>query len=303
MRYAVKFLFWGGLAMGFTALFYFLAPIPAQAVSDAGTPVVVITDAGCVATTIAEYLPHAVAAEMPASFHPAALMAQAVACRTYVLASDRHDNGDVCTDSGCCMAYLDEQALQRAWGDNYAKNWRAVTQAVTATDGEYLTYNGAAIQAVFHASSRGATEYSGAIWSPLPYLVSVSSPERAEDVPGLMTTVEVSAPEFAAALGVAPTDDPAVWIEDVALESSGRVRTLTVAGQAFSGVYIRDLFGLRSTDFTVSWDGSVFCFTVAGSGHGVGMSQYGANAYAAQGWDYRQILAHYYPGTELAVCG
>ena len=172
---------------------------------------------------------------------------------------------------------------------------------MAATDGEYLVYGGEPIQAAFHASSLGCTEDSGAIWSPLPYLVSVDSPESPEAVPGLVTTVCFSAPQLARALSLTPVSGPDSWLERIDRDRAGRVSQAVFCGHARSGAEIRTALGLRSTAFTVAWDGDLFTFTVSGYGHGVGMSQYGAQLYAAQGMGYRDILAHYYPGTELAV--
>ena len=301
MKALTRCLFWFGSVALTAGLFYLFGATGAQALTDEQTPVTLLTEDGPVQTTMAAYLPFAVAAEMPADFGPEALKAQAVAARTYVLASRSHNNADVCVQSSCCIAYLDEPSLRERWGADYYKNLAAVTEAVTATDGEYLTYGGQAIQAAFHSSSAGFTEDSAAVWSALPYLVSVESPEKAEDVPGLITTVTVPPEDFAAALSLAPSYDPEGWVESTQLDGAGRVRTMTVCGTGFSGAEIRRAFSLRSTAFTVLWDGGAFVFTVSGYGHGVGMSQYGARAYAAQGWTYREILSHYYPGTALTA--
>ena len=249
--------------------------------------------------SLAEYLRGVVAAEMPVSFGPEALKAQAVAARTYILASARHENARVCTDSACCLAWCDTDALRAAWGDSFEENLAAVDAAVAATDGEYLVYDSAPIQAVFHASSGGVTEDSGAVWSALPYLQSVSTPETAESVPGLVTTVTVPADVLADALGLDATESPARWLEAIRRNDAGRVKGVLLCGKAFTGSRIRRAFGLRSTDFDLVWDGENFVFTVTGHGHGVGLSQYGAKLLAADGWTYRDILAHYYPGTEL----
>ncbi|MCD7750090.1 MAG: stage II sporulation protein D [Oscillospiraceae bacterium] len=303
MTIIARFLRWAAVFAVLTLVFWAFAPSEAGAV-DSETVLTVLTDDGPVVTTMEEYLPHAVAGEMPASFGAEALKAQAVAARTYVLACTRHQEADVCTDSACCLAYSDEQALRDAWGEDYDLYWQAVTEAVAATDGEYLTYEGEAIQAVFHASSAGSTESSGAVWSALPYLVSVASPESSADVPGLITTAAFSPEELAEALGLADAgDDPSEWIGETTLDSAGRVAAIVIGGEALTGTYVRACLGLRSTDFSLSWDGEKFVFTVAGSGHGVGMSQYGAKVYAAQGWTYQEILSHYYPGAVLAVYG
>ncbi len=296
-----KLYFWCVVVAALTGLFY-LASDPDEPLSaDGRTPLTLLTDAGPVQTTMADYLPLAVAAEMPVSFGPEALKAQAVAARTFALACQKHADADVCTNSGCCMAYLDEPALRERWGGSFGENMQAVRAAVAATDGEYLTYEGTPIQAAFHAGSIGCTEDSGAIWSALPYLVSVESPETAENAPTLMSDAAFSPAGLAATLGLETDDDPASWLGPVVPDGAGRVRTITIGGKRFTGSTVRALLGLRSTAFTAAWDGTAFRFTVAGSGHGVGMSQTGAMLYAAQGMLYRDILAHYYPGTELVT--
>lgn len=270
---------------------------------DERIPVRLLTDEGVLVMTMAEYLPLAVAAEMPASFQPDALRAQAVAARTFALSCKRHqaEGADVCNHSGCCVAFSDEEQLRELWGGGYKKYAGRIASAVAATDGEYLAYAGAPIQAAFHASSLSRTEDSGALWSPLPYLVSVSTPETPELVPGLVTDVTVSAPELVRALGFVPGPDPALWLERLEPDSAGRVRSLTVCGRTYPGSQVRAALDLGSTAFTLRWEDGSFLFTVAGHGHGVGMSQYGAQLFAQQGLGYRDILAHYYPGTELAL--
>ena len=289
---------WGGLFLVLAGLFYLAGDRPSPT-ADSARPLVLLTEDGPVAMTMAEYLSRAVAAEMPVSFGAEALKAQAVAARTFALACRRHRQADLCADSGCCVAYLDESDLRAAWGRDYEKNMRAVMDAVAATDGEYLAYEGEPIQAAFHASSLGCTEDSGAIWSPLPYLVSVESPERPEDDPDLVTTQRLSAAQLAKALALVPRTDPENWLGPVQLDGAGRVQEIFFCDKRFSGGEARSRLGLRSTAFTAAWDGELFVFTVSGYGHGVGMSQWGAAVYGARGASYRDILAHYYPGTDL----
>ncbi len=290
---------WSTAFAALILLFRLAAPTAADALSDERTPLYLLTDSGIVETTAAEYLPHAVAAEMPVSYGPEALKAQAVAARTYVLAADRHPGANICTDSACCLAYLSDDALRARWGEDYDQNLAAVRAAVTATDGEVLTYDGELILSVFHASSAGSTEDSGAIWSAQPYLVPVFSPETPEQVPDLISTAEFTPAELAFRLGLSPEAPPEAWLVGTEPDDAGRVRYLRIGGQVLSGGFVRSALGLRSTDFTVDYDDGVFRFTVAGYGHGVGMSQEGAKLLAAEGWSYAEILAHYYPGTTL----
>ena len=180
-----------------------------------------------------------------------------------------------------------------------------IRQAVTDTDGQYLTYGGQLIRAVFHASSAGATESSAALWSgDAPYLVSVSSPETAQDVPNYVSTAEIAADAVrTAVLDRYPDcvlgDDPGTWFGTPVLDDSGRVACIPVGSEMLTGAQVRALFSLRSAAFSVAYGGGTFTFTVTGSGHGVGMSQYGANVMALRGSGYADILAHYYPGTTL----
>ena len=254
------------------------------------------------------YLVGVVAAEMPASFEPEALKAQSVAARSYALycaATGRHgDTAQVCTDFACCQAWSSEDTLRRNWGDSYDEKLEKIKTAVEATAGEYLCYDGAPVFAAFHSSSAGATEDCGAIWSARPYLISVDSPETAEEVPNYISSVELSALDFRDTVLYARPDadftgDESGWIGEITRDGSGRVASAVLGGEKLSGTELRSLFSLRSTAFTLEYTGSSFLFTVTGFGHGVGMSQYGANAMAKSGADYREILAHYYPGTQL----
>lgn len=254
-----------------------------------------------------EYLVGVVAAEMPAYFEPEALKAQAVAARTYSMycaATGRHSDAQVCTDYACCQAWISREDMEANWGDSFQENYSAISRAVEETAGEYLCYQGQPVFAAFHSSSSGATEDCGAIWNPLPYLVSVSSPETADTVPGFVSQVELSSLDFRdTVLSAYPyadfTGDESGWVGEISLEDSGRVAWAVLGGVEIPGTEIRSLFSLRSTAFSLEYTGSSFLFTVTGYGHGVGMSQHGANLMAAQGSDYTQILAHYYPGTQL----
>jgi len=300
IRFAVRHIvLWSAVFAALLLLFHRFSPTQAEACSDAARHLTVLTADGPSEMTMAEYLPHAVAAEMPVSFGPEALKAQAVAARTYVLAARRHPNADICTDSGCCLAYRTEAELRALWGAEYDSCMAAVTAAVTDTDGEILTYGGRPIQAVFHASSAGSTEDSAAVWSPVPYLIAVASPETADAVPELVTTAVFTPAELAGLLGLTDAGAPETWLAGTERDDAGRVKYLRIAGQALSGAFVRGALGLRSTDFLVRYDDGVFVFTVEGYGHGVGMSQTGAKLLAAEGWTYDEILAHYYPGTEL----
>ena len=256
-----------------------------------------------------DYLPGVLAAEMPAVFELEALKAQAVAARTYIMycslgESLKHPEANVCGNASCCKAYAAEAELREKWGDSYEEYCEKITRAARETNGEYLSYAGAPIQAVFHSSSDSKTEASGALWSSLPYLVSVDSPETAEDVPNFITTVEVTADDFSSTLTAAYPEislagEAESWVGISSVYDSGRVAILEIGGIKISGAELRSLFSLRSAAFTLEYLGGNFLFTVRGYGHGVGMSQYGANVMAQSGADYVTILSHYYPGTTL----
>ena len=260
--------------------------------------------------TMAQYLPGTLAGEMPASFEPEALKAQAVAARTYILhcaerTNPKHPSASVCDDSHCCKAYLDEQALRERWGDNFDDYYARICLAVSETDGERLLYAGSPIQAVFHSSSAVRTEASANIWLPLPYLVSVESIESEDNVPNYISYLELSPEELRNTLDIFfpeadLSSDPAAWLGETQLLTSGRVACIRIGDAQIPGSDLRELFSLRSTSFTLEYtENGSFLFTVTGYGHGVGMSQYGANAMAKSGAGYREILSHYYPGTEL----
>ncbi len=261
--------------------------------------------------SMAEYLPLALAAEMPAAFHEEALKAQAVALRSYALycrdnRKSRHSDADICTDSGCCCACSDESLLHLKWGEDYDKYYEKILSAVGATDGQYLVWEQEPILAAFHSSSYGSTESGENVWGARPYLVAVSSPETEEDVKNLVSSVEVSAEDFKnSVLELCPEarleGECGTWLGDVQRSSGGRVQSISIGGAAVSGLSLRSAFALRSANFDVEYLDGNFVFTVRGYGHGVGMSQYGANVMAKSGSGYGDILSHYYPGTELVM--
>ena len=281
------------------------SPIPAGPPSAASVRVLI--NGAVEEMDMQDYLVGVLAAEMPADFQPEALKAQAVAARTYALycaAAGKHGDADVCTDFSCCQAWQDDAALREKWGPDHAAHLQKLRQAVDETAGQYLSYEGQPVFAAFHSSSAGATEDCGQVWNPRPYLVSVSSPESAETVPGYVSELVCAPLDFRdVLLSACPEADfsaaPENWLGAVQRDESGRVAEITLGGQPFRGTELRSLFSLRSTSFALEYTDGHFVFTVTGSGHGVGMSQYGANVMAAQGADYREILAHYYPGTVL----
>lgn len=270
---------------------------------------VLMEDGQVVEQTMADYLWSVTAAEMPASFEPEALKAQAVTARTYtawkMLAGEaKHPDADVCTNINCCQAYISREQAAANWGgdaDFYTAKLRA---AVAETDGLIMTYGGEPIQAVFFSSADGSTEDAVAVWgNAVPYLVGVDSPEG-ENVPNYHTQVSFTAQQFRDIFlqswpGADLSGSPSDWFQNRTLTASGRVASLEVGGVEVKGTALRTLLGLRSTSFTVETQVDRVTFSVTGYGHGVGMSQYGANALAGQGKDFREILTWYYTGVKI----
>ena len=260
------------------------------------------------------YLTGVVRAEMPASFEPEALKAQAVAARTYTLyklltGGNHGETADICTDHACCQAYIDEESARANWGEN-ADAWEAkVESAVRETGGEAILYGGVPILAVFHSSSAGLTRAAGEVWlDDLPYLQAVRSPEPGDRIPNYYSRVEFTPEELRAWLLAAfPAADLSggmeTWLRDPAADGAGNVETLSVGGVTVKGTRVRAALNLRSACFTWEMQEGKMVFFVTGYGHGVGLSQYGASAMAAAGADYREILTHYYTGVTVEPWG
>lgn len=251
---------------------------------------------GAAELTETEYLAGVVLKELPASFQPEAKKAQAVVARTYALrvSMPRH-GGAVCGDSGCCQGYISPEAYLAAGGSE-----EAVAQAFAAAEQTrdlVLTYEGELIEATYFSCSGGRTEAAVAVWgSDVPYLQSVESPgEEAASV--FTNSLSFTKKEFAAALSIEKL--PSDFLGAVTYTAGGGVDTLQVAGKTFTGTQLRKLLGLRSTAFSITAVGNSVVITTRGYGHRVGMSQYGANAMAAEGVGFAEILRHYYPGTAL----
>ena len=263
--------------------------------------------------TMADYLAGVVRAEMPASFEEEALKAQAVAARTYTLykmeggGSANHPEADACDDINCCKAYKSREDAARDWGMAAAVYEEKIQRAVAETDGEVILYDSQPVLAVFHSSSAGVTRPSGEVWQQdLPYLQSVSSPEGEDTVPNYHTTVSFSLTEFKALfISHYPTANlsgsPANWFTNIQQTENGSVLSLQVGGISVAGTELRTLLGLRSAAFTISFAEDTVEFSVTGYGHGVGMSQYGANVLAQEGKTYVEILTHYYTGTTVGL--
>ncbi|MEA4911203.1 MAG: stage II sporulation protein D [Oscillospiraceae bacterium] len=265
--------------------------------------------------TMDDYVLGAVLCEMPASYEAEALKAQAVACRSYALyVKDLRareplpelNGAYFSVNTAAMIGYMNEEKARSYFGSDFSKYYNKVKDAVEAVRGCVLTSDGAPICACYHAISPGRTEDSGNIFAAsLPYLASVDSAAD-KTAQGYASTATFSPSELAGILaandsGFSASGDPSGWLGTTSVSEAGTVLALSVCGRTFSGTRLRTLLGLRSAAFDVVYDASssVFVFAVRGYGHGVGMSQYGANALAQQGYTFGQILAHYYTGAQL----
>ena len=262
-----------------------------------------------------DYVIGAVLAEMPATYCEEALKAQAVAARTYAirqrekqrLAPDPELMGaDISNDSRKFQAYFTPEQAKDFYGNGYEAYYKKAAGAVDGTDRLALFYEGEPIVAAFHSNSGGMTESAEVVWgSPVDYLVPVESPEDKES-PTYLEEEVFTEKEFRKKLEKALPDadfsDPAgEWIEIKETSSSGTVTEMLAGGEKLSGTDFRSIFSLRSANFTVVYnaDEENFYITTKGYGHGVGLSQYGANAMGENGSDFREILLHYYTGAEI----
>lgn len=260
---------------------------------------------------INEYLKCVVAAEMPADFEAEALKAQAVAARTYLYShieqaqkgniAEGHNGAAVCTDSSHCQAYISADKRRKSWGDAADANWEKVSGAVESTTGEIMTYNGETISAVFHSTSSGSTEAAVDVWgSDVPYLQSVASVGD-EQSPKYKSEVSMSEAEFKniAEDKVDGVDWSKGVVTDIARSGAGGIISLKLGGIEVKGTDFRTIFDLRSTNVEIINENGSVKMSVKGYGHGVGMSQYGANYLASQGKKYEEILKTYYTDVEI----
>lgn len=242
-----------------------------------------------------EYVIGVVGSEMPALFNSEALKAQAVAARTFAL--KKKALGATLTSTTADQVYKTNSELKNMWGGSYSTYYNKVKNAVMATKGEVMMYNGNYIDALYFSTSNGKTEEPIYVWKYTePYLKSVDS-KWDVGVSSFSGTKTISKSEISQKLGVSLTSISQIKINSYT--TGGRVNSITIAGKEFTGVQIRTLLGLRSTDFSVSESGDNIVFLTKGWGHGVGMSQYGANGMANAGYSYSQILKHYYTGITI----
>lgn len=262
---------------------------------------------------VREYVIGAVCAEMPATFEPEALKAQAVAAHTYAerqrslarSAPDAAPDGaDLSNDTSKYQGYLTNAEIRQAFGKNYDEYYRRISSAADEVLPYVLTYKGEPIIAAFHSMSSGMTESAENAWgAPVDYLVPVESSSD-KSAPSYEETVRIGRDELRSRLeaafdGIQLGEDMTKWLKTAEISASGTVLTARAGDRTVTGNEIRTAFGLRSADFDVSFDGDEAVFTTRGYGHGVGMSQYGANSMAAAGSTWREILSHYYPDCSI----
>ncbi|WP_438435097.1 stage II sporulation protein D [Gorillibacterium sp. sgz500922] len=260
-----------------------------------------------------DYVLGVVAAEMPADFAPEALKAQALAARTYIVR--RYLDGDFSgvpdktawvTDTVQHQAFLTDAQLRKSWGAEYAANRAKLARAVEETAGVILTYGGKPINAVFFSSGNGYTENAEDYWNVSePYLRSVPSPWD-KDAPGYETTVTISKKQLVRKLGLSgklSANAAASGMRITARTEGHRVAEVQIGDASFSGREIREKLGLRSSSFEWKVKGSQIEFTTFGNGHGVGMSQWGAEGMAREGKSAEDIVRYYYRGVRLQNAG
>jgi len=258
-----------------------------------------------------EYLYGVVSSEMPASFEVEALKAQAVVARTYTIYqminnSSKHVNADICDDFNCCQAWISKDERLAKWQPEDAeKNWNKITEAINATKGKVVTYNGQPINAFFHANSGGMTESSLNIWGGIdyPYLKSVETAGE-EGYTQYASHVVLTHQELLSKIQTKYEDCTIDFSQQDCIKileytTSGRVKTIKFGNKEIAGTEARTLLGLKSTNFTFTITSENVTFTVTGYGHGVGMSQTGADALAKTGSDYEAIIKHFYTDVEI----
>ena len=280
--------------------------------SDRTINVFVEADNKVEAMKLEDYILCVVSAEMPASYGPEALKAQACAARTFAVSKMQNGgcgkakDADICTDSGHCQAFRSLEQLKKNWGAEYLTKYNKVKKAVEETAGQIIVYNGKPISALYHSTSGGYTEDSENVFSSrVPYLRSVKSEGEEPYASRFYGEVKVSYADFTSKMhkfnsGInINQNDVEKNIAGIDRSSTGRVLKLKVGGQSLTGRQLRGIFGLNSTNFKISCEDGDVIFDTVGFGHGVGMSQTGANAMAKKGSDYKAILTHYYTGVSV----
>lgn len=242
-----------------------------------------------------EYLIGVVAGEMPASFSIEALKAQSVIARTYTLKAIKQNKK--LTDTVSTQVYIDNNEMRSKWGNDYDKYYNKIKEAVLNTKGMYITYNNDYIDAVYFSTSNGYTEDSKYVWgNDIPYLKSV---ESKWDIGTTSYTKEVfkSFDEVSNILGYQVNES--IKIDNIERNESNRIISININDKTYSGINIRTMFKLNSTDFNIEVTDDGLKFITYGYGHGVGMSQYGSNGMAKEGYSYQDIIHYYYQNVQI----
>lgn len=247
-----------------------------------------------------EYLIGVLAAEIPASFHEEALKAQAVAARTYAMYKIEHSKEkdyDILTTI-TDQSYISENEMKEKWQQDYEKYFTKIKTAVEETKNEVMYYNDEIIEAFYFSMSNGKTESAATVFQEdLPYIESVDSTWDNEQLRNFLVETEFSKAEFCKKLNL--EDCNTFNIQSIEKSEGDRIEKITINNKTFSGTDIRKLLSLRSTDFTIKEEQDSIIITTKGYGHGVGMSQYGANGMANEGYNYQEILNYYYKNITL----
>lgn len=247
-----------------------------------------------------EYLVGVVSAEVPVYFEKEALKAQAVAARTYALKqmeNNKDKDYDV-TTTVSSQVYQSDEELRNKWQKNYESNIKKIKEAINNTKGEYISYEGDFIYAFFFSTSNGYTEDNKNVFGEdLPYLKKVDSSFDQNENSSFEKTITLSKKEFYEKLNINYNDK--LVISNVIRSESNRILNISINNNQFTGRKVQSLLSLRSNDFNIVDEGDSIEITTKGFGHGVGLSQYGANALAKQKKSYVDILKYYYQGTEL----
>lgn len=255
-----------------------------------------------------KYLYNVVSAEMPSSFEIEALKAQAIVARTYTIFkknNKKHENADICDSFKCCQAWISKEERFEKWKENKEENWSKICKAVDETKGKIITYDNKPINAFFHSNSGGKTEIPINVWggNNYPYLQIVETSGE-ENYNQFLSDVELTYEEFIKLLKEKKNDiyvnfDDTEDIKIIEFTESGRVKTIKIGNYNFSGVEIRKILNLKSTNFEIKKENGKIKFHVKGYGHGVGMSQTGADSLAKNGKKAEEIIHHFYSNVEI----
>lgn len=255
------------------------------------------------------YLYSVVSSEMPADYELEALKAQAVVARTYTIykiKNKKHENADICDDSTCCQAWISKEDRLARWEESKREsNWQKIEKCVNETKGKIITYNNEPIEAFFHANSGGTTEIPVNVWggSNYPYLQTVQTAGE-EGYTQYSSEVVLTQDELLNKLKEKYNDIQIDFskeddIKIIEHTDSNRVKTVKFGNHNISGVETRTIFNLKSTNFEIKKENENIKFSVKGYGHGVGMSQTGADTMAKQGNKYEDIIKHFYNDIEI----